>query len=67
MGTDPESILFTSEPSGKISYPLAYLFHKEKEREREREREKNLRLWSGSTDSKTHEYQIVITHTKEIT
>ena len=36
MGTDPESILFTSEPSGKISYPLAYLFHKEKERERER-------------------------------
>ena len=65
MGTDPESILFTSEPSGKISYPLAYLFHKEKERERERDQ--NLRLWSGSTDSKTHEYQIVITHTKEIT
>ena len=32
-----------------------------------RERDESLRLWSWRTDSKTHEYQIVITHTKETT
>ena len=42
MGTtDPESIIFTNESSGKISYPLAYLFPQER-KERERSRPKAL-------------------------